>query len=85
MSDAHLFDRQAVVRNRLRSRSLTPQGSFLFREIGNRLADRLLDVRRDFPLALDLSGHRGLETLLADAGVIEARRIETIITAVEST
>ena len=85
MSDAYLFDRQAVVRNHLRSRSLTPQGSFLFREIGNRLADRLLDVRRDFPLALDLSGHRGFETLLEDAGVIEARRIETIITAVEST
>ena len=39
---------------------------FLFKEAADRLADRLGDLRRDFPLALDLGSHTGrLGTRLA--------------------
>jgi SAM-dependent methyltransferase len=32
---------------------------FLFREVAERLADRLLDIKRSFPLALDIGCHGG--------------------------
>ncbi|MEQ8247156.1 MAG: methyltransferase domain-containing protein [Alphaproteobacteria bacterium] len=84
MGDANLFDRPSVVRNRLRSRSLNPLGSFLFQEVGSRLADRLLDVRREFPIAVDLSGQPGFAALMANAGVLDARKIATLVTSLDS-
>lgn len=84
MGDAILFDRPSVVRNRLRSRSLNPLGSFLFQEVGSRLADRLLDVRREFPIAVDLSGQPGFAALMANAGVLDARKIATLVTSLDS-
>jgi len=40
--------------------------------VGDRLLDRLADIRRTFPLAVDLGGHTGqLATLLAGRGGID--------------
>lgn len=58
--ERHLFDRAGLRRHRARARAQFAAHDFLFREAADRLADRLLDCKRDFPLALDLSGHRGL-------------------------
>ncbi|HYG89790.1 MAG TPA: methyltransferase domain-containing protein [Azospirillum sp.] len=55
-----VFDRALVRRHRDRAASAGfAERNFLFEEIAERLADRLLDVRRDFPLALDLGSHDG--------------------------
>jgi SAM-dependent methyltransferase len=67
-----VFDRRAVRRHRDRAAASPEAASFLLREIGDRLADRLLDIRRIFPFALDLGCHRGeLGQLLAGRGGIE--------------
>jgi NADH dehydrogenase [ubiquinone] 1 alpha subcomplex assembly factor 5 len=67
-----VFDRPAVRAHRDRAARCAGDGGFLVREIGERLADRLLDVRRSFPLALDLGCHRGeMRPLLAGRGGIE--------------
>lgn len=54
-----VFDRDLVRRRRDRSAATFHRHDFLKREAGARLADRLQDVRRDFPLALDLGAHDG--------------------------
>src|SRR5262249_48421749 len=49
-----------------------PRHDFLIREAAERLCDRLDDIRRKFPLALDLGCHNGeLATILAGRGGIE--------------
>lgn len=61
MSGAHaVFDRRAVRAHRDRSAAGAERHDFLLREVGERLTDRLLDVRRRFPLALDLGCRHGL-------------------------
>src|SRR6187549_3359153 len=71
-----VFDRSAVRRNRARAARVLDAHDFLWREAAERLADRLDDVRRTFPRALDLgahgsvlaraiAGHGGIETLIA--------------------
>ncbi len=46
--------------------------SFLFEEVADRMGDRLLDIARTFPLALDLGSHTGsLARQLAGRGGIE--------------
>lgn len=57
---AEVFDR-ALVRDR-RARAAADFGAhdFLFREIAGRLAERVSDVRREFPHALDLGCRTGL-------------------------
>ena len=67
-SNQVIFDRQAVRRHRDRAANDLGSFSFLFREIAERLADRLSDIRREFPLALDLGSHNGV---LAD--IIDGR------------
>lgn len=67
-SRQNIFDRQAVRRHRDRAAGDFGSFSFLFREIAERLADRLSDIRREFPLALDLGSHNGV---LAD--IIDGR------------
>jgi len=52
-----VFDRSAVRRNRARAARVLAAHDFLWREAAERLADRLDDVRRTFPLALDLGAH----------------------------
>lgn len=68
----HVFDRRAVRVHRDRAAAGLDGHDFLLREVGDRLADRLLDVRRSFPVALDLGCHRGeLGRLLGGRGGIE--------------
>ena len=54
-----VFDRRAVGRNRDRAARHLDQHDFLLCEVAERLADRLDDVKRRFPLALDLGCHTG--------------------------
>ncbi|HRW59512.1 MAG TPA: methyltransferase domain-containing protein [Defluviicoccus sp.] len=72
MRRMHVFDRRAVRQHRERAAAGLDRHDFLLREVGERLADRLSDVRRTFPLALDLGCHSGqLAQLLAGRGGIE--------------
>ena len=67
-----VFDRRRVARHRDRAAAGLDAHGFLFETIGERLADRLDDVRRQFPLALDLGCHDGtLGRLLGRRGGIE--------------
>lgn len=60
MTDAmQVFDRKLVQRHRERAAAGFASADFLIRESAVRLADRLLDVTRTFPLALDLGCHAG--------------------------
>ena len=53
-----VFDRRLVRLRRERAAARWSDHDFLFREVAERLAERLGDVRREFPLALEL-GRRG--------------------------
>jgi NADH dehydrogenase [ubiquinone] 1 alpha subcomplex assembly factor 5 len=67
-----VFDRRAVRLHRDRAAPGFEGSDFLRREIGERLLDRLDDVRRKFPMALDLGAANGtLRSLLAGRGGIE--------------
>ncbi len=67
-----IFDRRLLRRRRDRAAGRPTRTDFLWREAGERLADRLDDVRRRFPLALDLGCHDGtLGRLLGARGGIE--------------
>lgn len=60
MAEEHTpFDRAAVLRNRTRAAPAFDRHDFLFAEVADRLADRLEDVKRRFPVALDLGCHTG--------------------------
>jgi SAM-dependent methyltransferase len=59
MSDPIIFDRRQVRRQRDRAAAALDRHDFLFRESADRLIDRLEDVTRGFPLALDLGCHDG--------------------------
>ena len=74
---ARVFDRRLVRARRDRWASVLGQHDFLFREVADRLADRLGDVTRRFPLALDLGARSGIlaETLGVRGG------IETLVQA----
>lgn len=54
-----VFDRNLVRLRRDRVARTLSQADFLLKESATRLADRLLDVSRTFPLALDLGCHTG--------------------------
>lgn len=75
-NNAIVFDRALLRRRRDRAAGRFAEHDFLFREVAERLVDRLDDVRRAFPLALDLgagdgalgralAGRKGIETLAA--------------------
>ena len=68
-----VFDRQAVCHHKHRAAAALPSFDFLLREAAERLVDRLLDIRRDFPLALELTTHGHV---LRDA-IRQARHKET--------
>lgn len=60
MSDAiTVFDRTAVRRHRDRAAPDYAHFSFLHEEVADRMADRVEDTARTFPLALDLGSHDG--------------------------
>jgi NADH dehydrogenase [ubiquinone] 1 alpha subcomplex assembly factor 5 len=70
--EARVFDRRQVRRNRARASAGFGQADFLIREVAGRLAERLDDIRRRFPVALDLGCHMGqLGHALAGHGGIE--------------
>ncbi len=73
LSDAmNVFDRRLVRQRRDRAAGRAERADFLWREVAERLADRLDDVRRSFPVALDLGCHDGtLGRLLGARGGIE--------------
>lgn len=72
MTDAIVFDRHQVRRQRDRAARGLADHDFLFREMADRLADRLLDMARQFPLALDLGCHAGeLGRILEGRGGVE--------------
>ena len=54
-----IFDRNALRVHRDRAAQTFGEYDFLVREIGARLSDRLLDMARKFPLALDLGARTG--------------------------
>ncbi len=67
-----IFNRRAVRRHRDRAAAEFDHHSFLLRDVGERLIDRLDDVRRNFPVALDLGCHDGgLGRVLNGRGGIE--------------
>lgn len=70
-----VFDRRAVRRHRDRAARRLTAHDFLFREAASRLAERLDDVNRTFPLALELGAHGGI---LA-CELAERRGIETLV------
>jgi len=73
MSDSmNVFDRRAVRAHRTRAAPQLDAHDFLFREIAGRLAERLDEVTRNFPRALDLGCHTGqMSAALAGRGGIE--------------
>ncbi|MBI1777328.1 MAG: methyltransferase domain-containing protein [Proteobacteria bacterium] len=71
-SGALVFDRKAVRRHRERAASGLERHDFLLSEIAERLADRLSDINRRFPIAVDLGCHTGtLGRILAGRGGVE--------------
>lgn len=53
------FDRASVRRHRDRAAPNLARHDFLLREVGERLGERIGDIRRDFPRVLDLGAHDG--------------------------
>ncbi len=71
----YVFDRATVRRHRDRAAAGREGHDFLLREVGERLADRLDDITRRFPVALDLGCHGGeLGRLLNGRGGIEIQQ-----------
>lgn len=67
-----LFDRRLLRTRRARAAASFADYDFLLREAAERLADRLDDVNRHFPMALDLGCHHGvLREALGNRGGIE--------------
>ncbi len=70
--EINVFDRAILRRRRDRAAARLRGHDFLFAEAAERLADRLDDVTRKFPLTLDLGCHDGtLARALAGRGGIE--------------
>ncbi len=67
-----IFDRRVLRRHRDRAAAAINQHDFLIREVAERLLERLEDIRRVFPVALDLGCHHGaVAELLAGRGGVE--------------
>lgn len=68
---SQLFDRRALRLHRDRCAGAPPGSDFLLREVADRLADRLADVKAAFPLALDIGARSGLlgEVLRGRGGI----------------
>jgi NADH dehydrogenase [ubiquinone] 1 alpha subcomplex assembly factor 5 len=64
---AKVFDREQLRRQRRRALGRFAQHDFLFRELAERLLDRLADITRRFPLAVDLSTFPGRLQSVAEA------------------
>lgn len=80
-ADPHApFDRRALRAHRERAAASLPAHDFLFREVAERLVDRLGDVTRKFPRALDLGCHGGeLAAAIGAAGGGARHGIEFLV------
>ena len=58
-NDYLIFNRQRVRRRRNRAAATYIHSDFIFRECAERLVERLPDIKRTFPLVLDLGAHQG--------------------------
>lgn len=74
-----LFERHAVRLHRDRAAALLDDHDFLFVEVADRLTERLDDVKRDFPLALDIGCHGGQVARSLTHGTHQRGNIETLI------
>ena len=63
---AEIFDPRLVRAHRARAAARLGAHDFLFREVAARLADRLSDINRSFPLALEIGCRGGELTALLD-------------------
>jgi NADH dehydrogenase [ubiquinone] 1 alpha subcomplex assembly factor 5 len=69
----NIFDRKRLCSHRNRAATNFAEYDFLFREMAERLCDRLSCVKRKFPVALDLGAHTGiLAEILGERGGIES-------------
>ena len=67
-----IFSRDRLKKHRARAVVNFAEHDFLYREMGQRLCDRLEYIKRKFPLALDLGAHNGvLAEILEGRGGIE--------------
>ena len=79
---AQIFDRRAVRAHRDRAARAFKRHGFLFHEVASRLAERLSDFNRSFPVALDLGCHDGaLAHAISSTGVRRQRGIDTLVQA----
>jgi SAM-dependent methyltransferase len=69
-----IFDRCSVRLHRERAAASLPEHDYLLREIGERLIDRLDDMRREFRIVLDLGCRYG-----AFADDLAARGVQTLV------
>lgn len=76
-----IFDRAQLRRQRQRSAGGFARHDFLFRELAERLLDRLADIRQHFPLAADLSPQAGLLDAIRLASNPALGGIKTMVTA----
>ncbi|HUC60566.1 MAG TPA: methyltransferase domain-containing protein [Alphaproteobacteria bacterium] len=75
-SAIRVFDRRMVRRHRERAAQARTGHDFLWREVAERLVDRLADTTRRFPDALDLGCHDGtLAKALAASGDAKVERL----------
>ncbi len=58
-NDIHIFDRSALAQRRRRAAGRFAEYDFLFTWTRAQILDRLSDIKRDFPLALQLGGRGG--------------------------
>ncbi|MCI5049829.1 MAG: methyltransferase domain-containing protein [Rickettsiales bacterium] len=66
-----VFNRRLLRKQRNRAAGSIASADFLMKEVAERLADRLDDMAREFPIAIDLGAHHGvLQTALKDRGKI---------------
>lgn len=80
-SSPEIFDRRVLRRHRARAAAGIADHDFLLREVAERLLDRLQDIRRHFPLALDLGCHHGVVGELLAAHPAGLGGIETLVQA----
>ena len=85
---ARIFDRRLLRERRARASLGLTAHDFLLTEVAERLSDRLSDIARRFPLALDLGardgilartlqGRGGIETLIqAETSLVNAQRLQ---------
>ncbi|WP_340116918.1 methyltransferase domain-containing protein [Pelagibius sp. 7325] len=76
-----IFDRRVLRRHRTRAAAGIAGHDFLIREVAERLLDRLEDIRRRFPLALDLGCHHGVVGELLAGNPAGLGGIETLVQA----